>query len=225
MHIDYDKYPYPRKIRHHVGTNLYFPFAELTFEPHYYPPLLDGIKIEDSFLNKKHPDILDIGCGKSKFLLELTSLYPDKNILGFEIRKVLVEWLQNLVTEEKIQNCWSLWYTVVNGLNFINPDSIEKAFYLFPDPWPKKRQQNRRLFTVKFLEDIHRVLKKDGIFYLATDCDYVDEHHKDVLEKSGKFEFKRLEKEEWPFPTTNKENFCIKKNIPVFRFECKPIKD
>jgi tRNA (guanine-N7-)-methyltransferase len=220
MNIDFDKYPYPRKIRHHVGTNLYFPLKEMTFTPHYYPPILDNEDLSIHFENKKSPDILDIGCGKGKVLLDLADLYPDKNILGFEVRKILVEWIQNIAEKENIGNVWALWYTVVNGLNFLKENSIEKAFYLFPDPWPKKRQQNRRLFSVKFLEDLFRVIKPDGKLYLATDCDYVNEHHIDILEKSGLFNFRIVDKDEWNFPITNKENFCIKKNIQVFRIIC-----
>ena len=220
MKIDFHKYPYPGKIRHHVGTNLYFPLKEMTFTPSYYPPILDNEDIKIYFNNNKAPDILDIGCGKGKFLLDLSEKYPDKNIMGFEVRKALVEWIQNISKSENFGNVWAMWYTVVNGLDFLEEESIEKAFYLFPDPWPKKRQQNRRLFSVSFLKDLHRVLKKDGKLYLATDCDYVHEHHLEELNKSGKFKYYEVDKDEWVFPVTNKEAFCFRKNIPVFRLIC-----
>lgn len=222
MQIKYDQYPYPRKIRHHVGTNLYFPLKELTFVPEYYPPLYDNEDIAQYFLNNKNPDILDIGCGKGKFLLELTNIFPNKNILGFEVRRTLVEWAQKYIQGEQIQNALVLWYSVVNGLSFLNQNSVEKAFYLFPDPWPKKKQQNRRLFSVNFLNDLHRVLSKNGALYLATDCDYVDNHHRVVLETSELFNYRVPEPEEWQFPITNKENFCKKKDIPIFRLICEP---
>lgn len=224
MIIDFSKYPYPRKIRHHVGTNLYFPINELTFKPNYYPPLMDDIAPNSFFRNHKAPDVLDIGCGKSKFLLEYAFQNPDKNILGFEIRKILVEWAQNLINSENLQNAWVEWYTAVNGFTFLQKNSIEKVFYLFPDPWPKKKQQNRRLFSLQFLENLHSIIKSDGKLYLATDCDYVNEHHVNILNKFNLFDFHYADKNEWNFPITNKENFCLKKDIEVYRLVCKPKK-
>jgi tRNA (guanine-N7-)-methyltransferase len=220
MFIDYKKYPYPHKIRHHVGTNLYFPLNEMTFTPLYYPPLYDEVDFLQIFKNNKPPSILDIGCGKGKFLIDIAELYPEDNVLGFEVRKVLVEWIQNFAEKENIENVWALWYTVVNGLSFLKENSIKKVFYLFPDPWPKKKQQNRRLFSENFLKDIYRVLTTDGKLYLATDCDYVDEHHKKTLDQSGLFNYRIAENSEWNLPLTNKETFCKKKDIPVFRIIC-----
>jgi tRNA (guanine-N7-)-methyltransferase len=224
MFIDYSKYPYPRKIRHHVGANLYFPIEELAVRPNYYPPLFEKIDFTELFLNGREANVLDVGCGKGKFLLDYASLFPEDNILGFEVRKLLVEWLQSVIQGENIPNANALWYTCVNGFDFLKENSIDKVFYLFPDPWPKKRQQNRRLFSIKFLDDLHRIIKHNGYLYLATDCDYVNEYHLKLLESSNKFEFHKAEPEEWNFPITNKENFCIEKGIPTFKLICKPKK-
>ena len=176
------------------------------------------------FLNGREANVLDVGCGKGKFLLDYASLFPEDNILGFEVRKLLVEWLQSVIQGENIPNANALWYTCVNGFDFLKENSIDKVFYLFPDPWPKKRQQNRRLFSIKFLDDLHRIIKHNGYLYLATDCDYVNEYHLKLLESSNKFEFHKAEPEEWNFPITNKENFCIEKGIPTFKLICKPKK-
>lgn len=224
MHINLSKYPYPRKIRHHVGSNLYFSIDELTVKPNYYPPIITAIDFKEVFLNGKEPNVLDIGCGKGKFLLEYSSLFPDDNILGFEVRKLLAEWLQKVVRGENIDNANALWYTCVNGFDFLKENSIDSAFYLFPDPWPKTRQQNRRLFTNKFLDDLYRIIKPTGHLYLATDCDYVNDHHIKILNSSNKFEYHSASPSEWDFPITNKEDFCIKKEIPVFKLICTPKK-
>ena len=224
MKIDFDKYPYPRKIRHHTSSNLYFPINELKIVPSYYPPIYDDKDISQFFTIKKSPDVLDIGCGKSKFLLEYSEKFPEKNILGIELRKSLVDWAQNFIINENIPNAWILWYSAVNGLKFIENDSISEVFYLFPDPWPKQRQQNRRLFSSELLQELYRVMKKGGKLYLATDCDYVDEYHKKVLKKSTLFSYEISNDKEWKYPATNKEEFCIKNNIQIYRIEATPIK-
>lgn len=218
------KYPYPRKVRHHVSSNLYIPLKELEYIPTYYPPLIEENTICGSFGNGHNPDVLDIGCGKSRFLLEYSLLNPQENILGLELRKSLVEWAQNIILSEKLTNAWVEWYSAVNGLNFINEGSIQSVFYLFPDPWPKQKQQRRRLFSVKFLQDVYRVLSPRGCMYLATDCDYVDDYHRKVLNQSGLFSYQKPLESQWNFPTTNKESFCIEKQIEIFRLICKPKK-
>jgi tRNA (guanine-N7-)-methyltransferase len=56
------------------------------------------------------------------------------------------------------------------------PGSISRIFILFPDPWPKKRQQKRRLIQPEFLDAIACSLKPGGQLRFATDVkSYADE--------------------------------------------------
>lgn len=222
MKIDYKKYPLPKRMRHHTAPNLYFRVSELKEEPNYYPPIYKNIDWSEIFINSKPPDILDIGCGKGLFLLNMSEAFPDLNILGIELRKPAVEWINRVVKGEKIENIAAIWYSVVNGLDFINYNSIQKAFYLFPDPWNKRKHLKRRAFNINFLNDIYRVLHKDGHLYLATDLKEVDLYHKKTLEKFSKFDYFVVENDsQWQFPMTNKENFCIRESIPYYRIICK----
>jgi len=55
-------------------------------------------------------------------------------------------------------------------------ESLARVFILFPDPWPKKRQQKRRLIQPDFLTDLARALKPGGQLRFATDVkSYADE--------------------------------------------------
>lgn len=218
------KYPYPRKVRHHASANLYLPLNELEYVPLYYPPLINKETVQESFLNKKLPAALDVGCGKSRFLLEYALKNPLTNILGLELRKALVEWALNVIKSEEIPNAWVFWYSAVNGLDFLDDNSLHSVFYLFPDPWPKKKQQRRRLFSTSFLQNVFNKLSKNGKLYLATDCDYVDEYHRRILSESQLFDYYVPEGDEWQLPTTNKEIFCLKNNIPIYRLICVPKK-
>jgi len=221
MKIDYKKYPLPKRMRHHTAPNLYFKFSELKEEPNYYPPIYKNIDWTKIFINCKPPDILDIGCGKGLFLLNMSEVFPDSNILGIELRKPAVEWINKLAKGEGIANVGAIWYSVVNGLDFIESDSIEKVFYLFPDPWTKRKHLKRRAFNLDFLNDIYRVLKKGGYLYLATDLEKVDTYHKNILKKFSKLKYDIVRNnDEWQFPETNKEKFCKKESIPYYRIIC-----
>ena len=72
----------------------------------------------------------DIGCGMGKFTIEFALANPEFNVLGLELRKRAVEWINTVIDSEKIPNVRALWYSVVNGLDFIESSSIEKIFYL-----------------------------------------------------------------------------------------------
>lgn len=218
MAIDFSKYPLPRRLRHHTHPNLYFPLNQLKERPKYYPPLIDSINWKNFYSNAKPPDMLDIGCGKGRFLIEMAQSNNDKNILGIEVRKTLVDWLNDIISGESIGNCNVIWYSVVNGLKFIDAETIEAVFYLFPDPWPKKKHQKRRAFNEHFLDEIYRILKNDAKLYLASDVDEVNEYHMDLLNNDKRWEvILNPDENDWPWPITNKEKFCRSENISFNR--------
>jgi len=221
MPIDFRKYPLPGRIRHHTLPYLYLPASELKIDMDYYPPLYDKIDWKEIFFNGKQPEALDIGCGKGAFLFEYSLQNTEKNILGMELRIAPVKWINTVIKGEDLKNCAAFWYSVANGIPFIADCSIDSIFYLFPDPWPKKRHIKRRAFNSLLLKEIFRVLKNDGELYLATDVPEVDEYHRAILKENGNFILNDITSDKgWNLPRTNKEKFCIKENIPYYRIIC-----
>lgn len=218
--IDYTKYPLPR-IRHHANPVLYFPLKQHKGEKFYYSPVFDSIDWKEIFQNGKPPDMLDIGCGLGRFLIDTSLTDETKNILGFEVRHGAVEWIDNVISSESLGNVKALWYSAVNGFPFIKNETIEKVFYFFPDPWVKKRHYKRRAFSAELLGEIHRVLKPGGKLYLMTDVPEVDEFQQEVLRVFGKFDFGYAEAEKWDLKVkTNHEIFCTERKIPFIRMIC-----
>lgn len=220
MPIDYKKYPQPGKFRHHVSAHNYLPIANLKFIPDNYPPKIEKCNWVELFVNANPPDILDLGCGKGKFLIALGEQFPEKNILGIDVRDTPISWINSIVDGEQIPNVRALYYSLANGLGFIESGSIEKIFYLFPDPWVKKKHYRRRAFSTPMLDEIYRTLGSEGIFYLATDVEEVHDYHVKELTKYDKFNFKQVDRDEWNYPFTNKESFCLEKKIEIFRLIC-----
>ncbi|MCX7877832.1 MAG: hypothetical protein N2510_04225 [Ignavibacteria bacterium] len=209
--IDFSKYPVPR-IRHHANAVLYLPLSQHRGSNFSYPAIPSRLKWSEFFTNGLQPDFIDIGSGLGKFLVEIAVNYPQKNILGVEVRKGAVEWTDNIIKGEDIPNAAVIWYSAVNGFPFIDSCSIEKVFYLFPDPWVKKRHNKRRAFSFSLLEEIYRILKPEGRFYIMTDVEEVDVYHKEVLKLYGKF--KKEDEKKWDVDIrTYQEEFCISKGI------------
>jgi tRNA (guanine-N7-)-methyltransferase len=64
---------------------------------------------------------------------------------------------------------------VMSLLDWLPPASLTRTFMLFPDPWPKKRHLERRLFSPFLLEQLRRVLREGAQLRFASDIgDYAD---------------------------------------------------
>jgi tRNA (guanine-N7-)-methyltransferase len=222
MEIDFNKYPLPRRFRHHTSSNLYLPANEQKILSENYPPLINNIHWEQLYQNAKPPNSLDIGCGRGKFLLNYSEKYPDINILGIELRQPVADWLDNYIKRENLPNAAVIWYSVVNGLGFIEDNSINNIFYLFPDPWHKRKHHKRRAFNRLIIGEYYRILKTGAYIYISTDVPEVNTHHIKILNEFKLFNYNIItNNNDWDLPITNKENFCIEKNIPVYRIICK----
>lgn len=219
--IDYTKYPVPR-LRHHANPTLYLPEREHHVRLQHYPPRIQTVDWNTLFANGQAPTYLDVGAGMGKFLMETALHTPTVNILGIELRKTAVEWVQSVISGERIPNAALLWYSVVNGMPFIESNSINTIFYFFPDPWLKKKHYKRRAFSPALLDEFARVLRAQGTLYLMTDVPEVDEYQQDVLREHARFHCRAVEcEDEWPLAVrTDQERFSLKKNIPYVRRIC-----
>ncbi len=60
-------------------------------------------------------------------------------------------------------------------LEWLPPAGLSRAFMLFPDPWPKKRHRERRLFSPALLDRMARILRPGAEFRFASDiADYAE---------------------------------------------------
>ncbi len=121
-------------------------------------------------------DILEIGPGRGDWILEMASRSPEKKFVALEMGTQRYLKLISQIEKNKRANI-----LLIKGdariviPQFFCENSFEKIVVMFPDPWPKKRHQFRRLLTVEFLALLAHVLKKGGLFTLATDsAEYID---------------------------------------------------
>jgi tRNA (guanine-N7-)-methyltransferase len=111
---------------------------------------------------------VDLGCGDGSFLCEMAQQFPKRNFLGIERLTKRVEKVRRKA--EKLENVRVLRADTSFAVLYLLPESSVETFYLlFPDPWPKRRHQFRRIFTRDFLEAIAAALQKHGLLRVATD--------------------------------------------------------
>lgn len=145
---------------------------------------------------------VDLGCGDGGFLLAMAERYPERLFLGVErllgrIRKVCAEserrglkHVRGLRVESRYFLEW-----------MVQPGSIRRLHYLFPDPWPKEKHHKNRLVQDSFVPVLHRALAPQGEFLFKTDH---EEYFQWVCERMAASPlFHRVEWDEPFYPKTD----------------------
>lgn len=119
---------------------------------------------------------LEIGFGGGEHVSGQARRNPKAGILASEVFFEGIAKLLGQVEDAALQNV-RIWpedgRELVDGLQ---DSCIDRAFILFPDPWPKARHQKRRLIQPDFLNALVRVMKPGGRVRFATDVrSYADE--------------------------------------------------
>ncbi len=145
------------------------------------------------------PVWLEIGFGGGEHLVHQAALHPEVEIIGCEPFINVVAMLLGKIRDAGVSNV-AIHPDDVRDLFDVLPDgSIERAFLLYPDPWPKKRHHRRRFVTPEFLEPLSRVLEPGAIFRVATDIpDYVRQALEEV-HKAG-FDWLAEDPSDWRTP-------------------------
>lgn len=117
---------------------------------------------------------VEIGFGGGEHLVHQAQTYPDVGIIGCEPFINGVAMLLGKIRDAGVSNLRVHPGDARNLFDVLPAGSVEKAFLLYPDPWPKKRHHRRRFVTQEHLEPLFEVLKPGAEFRVATDIpDYV----------------------------------------------------
>jgi len=131
---------------------------------------------------------LDLGCGKGDFTIEIAQKYPKKLVLAVDVMLKRLRKVQKKCSRMDVENVEILRVEARYLISYMLPDlSIDRIHILCPDPWPKLKHRNNRLICSNFLAQIHRVLKKKGVFHFATDNEHYFEITNRLLETSKLF--------------------------------------
>ena len=157
---------------------------------------------------------VDLGCGDGSFICELAQQFPQKNFLGIEHLTKRVEKVRRKA--EKIENVRVLRADTLFALRCLLPqNSVETFYLLFPDPWPKRRHHQRRIFTGEFLDAVAAALEQNGVLRVATDqLDYFQQIQR--LSRAHP-EFQVVDLDGVVLPLTRFEKRFREQSIPVYR--------
>jgi len=135
------------------------------------------------------PVWLEIGFGGGEHMVHQAAQNPAVGIIGCEPYINGVAMLLGKIRKAGVSNLRVFPGDVRDMFDVLPDASVERAFLLYPDPWPKKRHHRRRFVTREHLEPLARVLKPGATFRVATDIpDYV----RQTLEEVPQCGFERV---------------------------------
>lgn len=148
-------------------------------------------------------EFADVGCGYGGLLVALAPIFPDKLMLGMEIRVKVAEYVQRRIEALRrqhpgaadtgglppYQNIAVLRANAMKFLpNFFTRGQLSKMFFLFPDPHFKRKKHKARIITSTLLAEYAYVLRPGGLLYTATDVPELHAWMREHLEAHPLFE-------------------------------------
>ena len=115
------------------------------------------------------PVHIEIGMGMGDFICESALLNPDIFYIGLERVEMCVARTIQKARDNNIEN-FKVMLADANNLEELIPQkSIDVIYLHFSDPWPKKRQNKRRLTYMPLLAKYEKILKDNGYLIFKTD--------------------------------------------------------
>jgi tRNA (guanine-N7-)-methyltransferase len=124
----------------------------------------------DALFDPARPLEIEIGCGKGRFLSSRAAKNPATQYLGIERMKDRVRKLDKKAGRLKLDNLKILRLEAFYTFYYLlPPHRLRTVYVFFPDPWPKRRHHDRRLFSPLFLDVLWARLEVGGAVQVATD--------------------------------------------------------
>ena len=159
--------------------------------------------------------IMEIGFGIGEATALIGSDFPHDGFLAVEVHFPGVGKLMARIEELGLKNI-RIMETDVHPLfeEHLEDESLDGIHLFFPDPWPKKRHQKRRIVNPDFLLLIAPKIKPGGFIHIATDWVPYAEVIEEVFAASEIFEGGVVDRPEWR-PLTRFEGQGITKDHQV----------
>jgi tRNA (guanine-N7-)-methyltransferase len=159
---------------------------------------------------------VDLGSGPGKFLVESARRFPERNFLGIERLLGRVRKTCRAASTIGLTNVRVLRLELDYTVRYLLPENSIWRFHLnFPDPWPKRRHQARRVVDDDFLQAIHKSLLEGGELWIKSDHEPYFQNIERVATRTDLWT--RLEWAEEGYPRTDFEEQFLAKELPIYR--------
>ncbi|MDD5861724.1 MAG: tRNA (guanosine(46)-N7)-methyltransferase TrmB [Prevotella sp.] len=179
-----------------MGKGKLEKFAEMeTFENVFQYPfsVISDVPFEmkghwnEQYFHNDHPIVLELGCGKGEYTVELAKLYPEMNFIGVDIKGARMWTGAKKALTEGQKNVAFLRTNIEIIDRFFAEDEVKEIWLTFSDP--QMKNPRKRLTSTFFMNCYRHFLVDGGIIHLKTDSNFlftytdymVKENHLPVL--------------------------------------------
>ena len=160
--------------------------------------------------------VFEIGCGSGESTVGFAKANPETIIIAIEVHRPSISHLVESAHKEGLTNIRVAYSDGVQVLrDWVQDKSLTAIFAFFPDPWPKKRHNKRRLFRTEIVEMMQKKLKNGGEIITATDWAEYGQQILEVLPNS-----KLSIRPTWR-PTTKYERKGLAANREIMEIQAK----
>ena len=174
----------------------------------------EQINISEIFPNSDKV-IMEIGFGMGEATAIIAKNHPNNGYIAVDVHPPGIGKLLARIVENDLTNLKVIEEDVHVVLqHMIANETLDGIHLFFPDPWPKKKHNKRRIVNEGFLALIHPKIKKGGFIHIATDWVPYAVSIQEVFAGSTLFTGGVIDKPEWR-PVTRFEGQGIDKDHAV----------
>jgi len=168
-------------------------FAENETFEHFFQPgweeLSAGFSLRGNwrsgFFRNDKPLIIEMGCGKGEYTVDLSGKYPERNFIGIDKKGARMWRGAKTSIEANRPNVAFLRIRAENICQVFGPAEVDEIWITFPEPQPNSPRHSKRFTSPEFIERYRKLLKPDGLIHLKTDNDMFYNYTLDVINEQG----------------------------------------
>ena len=144
-----------------MGKNKLKKWAENKTLPNVFEPnLLPIIHSRESFMKGKwrekvfgnaNPIVLELGCGKGEYTVELAKMFSEKNFIGIDVKGHRFHKGAKESFESGLLNVAFLRTRIEFIESFFDTNEVNEIWLTFSDPMPKDEKGNRRITSLHYI--------------------------------------------------------------------------
>tara|TARA_B100001113_G_scaffold353120_1_gene356401 strand:- start:346 stop:1026 length:681 start_codon:yes stop_codon:yes gene_type:complete len=130
-------------------------------------------KWNNLFFKNNNPIIIELGCGKGEYSIELAKLNPEKNFIGIDIKGARFWRGAKTAIDEGLNNIAFIRSQIELIDKIFSKEEVSEIWITFPDPQIKFKREKHRLINLKFINLYKNILVPNGIINLKTDSEFL----------------------------------------------------
>lgn len=130
----------------------------------------------EKMFDAARPVVLELGCGKGEYTVDLAVRKPECNYIGVDIKGARLWKGAKYAHENNMGNVAFLRTKIEFIEAFFAPGEVSEIWLTFSDP--QHKSENARLTSPLFIERYRHFLKPGGVVHLKTDSRFLHEYTK-----------------------------------------------